>query len=91
VALVGLGPILFPLALVLINLRTRTHASAIALSGFVQSVGYFFGAAGPLAFGILYAVTGGWTASLILMIVLALGGIGAGAVVARGRMLEDGA
>ncbi|MCU1419875.1 MFS transporter [Mycetocola sp.] len=91
VGLVGLGPILFPLALVLINLRTRTHASAIALSGFVQSMGYFFGAAGPLAFGILYAITGGWTASLILMIVLALGGIGAGAVVARGRMLEDGA
>lgn len=91
VALAGLGPILFPLALVLINLRTRTHASAIALSGFVQSMGYFFGAAGPLAFGILYAVTGGWTAPLVLMIVLALGGIGAGAVVARGRTLEDGA
>ncbi|MET0716091.1 MAG: MFS transporter [Mycetocola sp.] len=91
VALVGLGPILFPLALVLINLRTRTHASAIALSGFVQSMGYLFGAAGPLAFGILYAVTGGWTAPLVLMIVLALSGIGAGAVVARGRMLEDGA
>jgi CP family cyanate transporter-like MFS transporter len=91
VALTGLGPILFPLALVLINLRTRTHKSAIALSGFVQSIGYLFGAAGPLAFGILYAVTGGWTAPLGLMVVLALGGIGAGAVVARGRALEDGA
>jgi CP family cyanate transporter-like MFS transporter len=91
VALTGLGPMLFPLALVLINLRTRTHESAIALSGFVQSIGYLFGAAGPLAFGILYAVTGGWTAPLALMVVLALGGIGAGAIVARGRTLEDGA
>jgi CP family cyanate transporter-like MFS transporter len=91
VALAGLGPILFPLALVLINLRTRTHASAIALSGFVQSVGYAFGAVGPLGVGILYAVTGGWTAPLILLTVLALGGLGAGAVVARGRTLEDGA
>jgi CP family cyanate transporter-like MFS transporter len=91
VALAGIGPMLFPLALVLMNLRTRTHEAAVALSGFVQGVGYIIGAAGPLAFGILYAVTGGWTAPLVLMMVLALGGIGAGAIVARGRMLEDGA
>lgn len=91
VALAGLGPMLFPLALVLINLRTRTHEAAIALSGFVQGMGYVLGAAGPLAVGILYTATGGWTAPLVLLLVLALGGIGAGAVVARGRMLEDGA
>ena len=91
VALVGLGTMLFPLSLVLINLRTRTHDSSIALSGFAQSIGYCFGAAGPLAFGILFAVTGSWTAPLVVMLVLALGGIGAGAIVGRGRMLEDGA
>lgn len=91
VALAGLGPILFPLALVLINLRTRTHQSAIALSGFVQSMGYVLGAMGPLAFGILHDLTGSWSAPLILLIVLALGGIAAGAIVARGKMLEDGA
>ncbi|HSP51802.1 MAG TPA: MFS transporter, partial [Cryobacterium sp.] len=32
----GLGPLFFPLALVLINLRTRTHEGSVALSGFVQ-------------------------------------------------------
>lgn len=82
---------LFPLALVLINLRTRTPDAAIALSGFVQSMGYVLGATGPLLVGLLYTATGGWTTPLLLLLVLALRGIGAGAVVARGRKLEDGA
>ncbi|WP_354500358.1 MFS transporter [Mycetocola sp. 2940] len=91
VALAGLGPMLFPLSLVLINLRTRTGNAAIALSGFVQSLGYVLGAAGPLAVGMLYTATGSWTAPLVLLILLALGCVGAGAVVGRRRMLEDGA
>ena len=57
----GHGPLLFPLALVLINLRTRTHDGAVALSGFVQRVGYTLGAFGPLVVGLLHQVTGGWT------------------------------
>ena len=48
VAFAGAGPLLFPLALVLINLRTRTHAGSVALSGFVQGIGYTIGAVGPL-------------------------------------------
>ena len=49
VALAGIGPLLFPLALVLINLRTRTHSGAVAISAFVQSAGYLIVAIGPLA------------------------------------------
>src|SRR5690606_4126501 len=33
----GLGPLLFPLALLLINLRSSTPGTTVALSGFVQS------------------------------------------------------
>lgn len=91
VALIGLGPLLFPLALVLINLRTRTHDGAIALSSFVQSVGYFVGALGPLVVGILHELTGGWTVPLVFLLVIALAVTGAGAVLARGGKLEDGA
>ena len=91
VALIGLGPLLFPLALVLINLRTRTHDGAIALSSFVQSVGYFVGALGPLLVGILHELTGGWTVPLLFLLVIALAVTGAGAVLARGGKLEDGA
>lgn len=68
VLLAGLGPLLFPLALVLINLRTASHDGAVALSGFVQSVGYTLGALGPLVVSLLHAVTGSWTVPLLLLL-----------------------
>lgn len=91
VVLIGLGPLLFPLALVLINVRTRTHDGAIALSGFVQSVGYLIGAAGPLVVGIVHDATGGWTVPLLILLLLSVTGLAAGAVIARPGAIEDGA
>lgn len=90
VVLVGLGPLLFPLCLVLINLRTRTHDGAVALSSFTQGVGYTLGALGPLAVGILHQSTGGWTAALVLLALTAIAAGVAGTVIARPHMLEDG-
>ena len=89
VVLVGLGPLLFPLCLVLINLRTRTHDGAVALSSFTQGVGYTLGALGPLAVGILHQLTGGWTAALVLLALTAIAAGVAGTVIARPHMLED--
>jgi CP family cyanate transporter-like MFS transporter len=89
VAMAGLGPLLFPLSLVLINLRTRTHTASVALSGFVQGVGYTIGAFGPLLVGLVHEWTGGWSAPIILLGVASLASIFAGAVVARPHMLED--
>ncbi|WP_308799805.1 MFS transporter [Agromyces silvae] len=89
VALAGLGPLLFPLALVLINLRTRTHSGSVALSGFVQSAGYLLVAAGPLVIGAVHEWTGGWTWPLVILLVSAVPAAVAGFVVARPRYLED--
>lgn len=89
VAFAGAGPLLFPVALVLINLRTRTHEMAVALSGFVQGVGYTLGALGPLLFGLLHELTGGWTAPLILLLVSAGVAAVAGMALGRPRMIED--
>ena len=89
VAFAGLGPLLFPLCLVLINVRTRTHAGSVALSGFTQGLGYTLGALGPLAVGVLHQVTGGWTLALIVLIATALAAAAAGALAARPRYLED--
>ena len=89
VAFEGIGTLLFPLALVLINLRTRTHAGAVALSGFVQSAGYLMVAVGPLAVALLHEATGGWTAPLWLLLASAVPAAVAGGVVARPRFLED--
>jgi MFS transporter, CP family, cyanate transporter len=89
VALAGLGPLLFPLSLVLINLRTRTHEGSVALSGFVQGIGYTLGALGPLLVGLLHELTGGWVWPLVFLLSSAFAAAIAGAVVARPHLLED--
>lgn len=89
VGLAGLGPLFFPLALVLINLRSRTHAGAVALSSFVQSIGYIVGALGPLLFGLAHELSGGWTWPLLFLLATALPILFAGAVIGRPHMLED--
>jgi CP family cyanate transporter-like MFS transporter len=89
VVFAGLGPLLFPLCLVLINVRTRTHEGSVALSGFTQGLGYTLGALGPLVVGLLHQVTGGWTVALIVLTATALAAAAAGFVVARPRALED--
>ena len=60
VSLVGLGASTFPLALTLVNLRTRTPAGSAALSGFMQGVGYGLSCLGPLLFGLLHEHSHGW-------------------------------
>jgi len=89
VAAAGLGQMLFPLALVLINLRTRTHEGSVAMSGFVQGVGYTLGALGPLVFGLLHGLTGDWLLPLAFLTATGLGVTVAGAVIARPHLLED--
>lgn len=87
--LVGIAASVFPLALTLIGLRSRTSQGTAALSGFTQSVGYLISAVGPLGMGILYEVTGGWTVPLSALTVLALAQLGAGLAVARPSYVED--
>jgi CP family cyanate transporter-like MFS transporter len=89
VSFAGLGPLLFPLCLVLINMRTRTHEGAVALSGFVQGLGYTLGAMGPLLVGVLHQLTGGWLWPLLFLIATAFAAAFAGAVLARPTVLED--
>lgn len=89
VALVGAGPLTFPLALVLINLRTRSHVGSVALSGFVQSLGYVIVALGPMLVGVLHSATGGWTVPIIVLAAVAIPGSLAGVIVARPHQLED--
>ncbi len=89
VALYGLGPLLFPLILVLLGLRTRTHEGSVALSGFVQSCGYAIAAAFPLGIGLLHDATDSWTGPLIVLACIVAAGIPAGVVAARPHTVED--
>lgn len=89
VPLLGLGPSTFPLALTLINLRTRTPGGSAALSGFMQGVGYALASLGPLLFGVLHEATGGWAWPFAMLaasvVVMATGGW----LACKPRMLED--
>ncbi|MDF2555085.1 MAG: yycB 1, partial [Microbacterium sp.] len=89
VVLLGTCPLLFPLVLVLLNLRTRTHEGAVALSGIVQSVGYAIAAVFPFGVGIAHTLTGGWTVPLGMLAVLMIAGIPAGIIAARPRTVEE--
>ncbi|MDH6703798.1 CP family cyanate transporter-like MFS transporter [Kitasatospora sp. MAA19] len=58
------------LGLAFIVLRTGSAAGAAQLGGMSQAVGYLVAAAGPVGAGALHQLTGGWTATLVLMLVL---------------------
>lgn len=89
VIIAGSGPLLFPLALVMVNLRTRTPRTSMALSGFATTIAYVVALSGPPALGMLFSVTGNWTAALIFLTVISLSGSAAGIVLARQRIVDD--
>ncbi|WBP87743.1 CynX/NimT family MFS transporter [Kitasatospora cathayae] len=70
------------LGLAFIVLRTGTAAGAAQLGGMSQAIGYLVAAAGPVGAGALHQLTGGWDATLALMLVLVVvvgaAGFGAG-------------
>ncbi|MDR6866498.1 CP family cyanate transporter-like MFS transporter [Microbacterium resistens] len=89
VCLYGLVGALFPLSLVLISIRARTPESAVALSGFVQSVGYTLAAVFPILIGVLHETTGGWQVPLIVVAAVIVASIPAGLLAGRRRTVED--
>ena len=89
VVLLGLPPLLFPMMLVLLGLRTRAHDTAVATSGFVQSVGYAFAALVPLAIGVTHEITGDWTVALVILGVVIAMAAPAAVFVVRSGTVED--
>ncbi|HYH34322.1 MAG TPA: MFS transporter [Nocardioides sp.] len=77
------------LAFALVVLRSPDDDVVRRLSGMSQLVGYGIGAAAPLAVGALYAVTGGWTAPLLLLLAVAAAMGIAGAVAGRPVAVGD--
>lgn len=87
--LLGLSGFAFPTAIALITARTRDPVVTGRLSGFVQPVGYFLAALGPMLVGVVHEATGDWDAVLLgLMasgVVMSLVGVRA----ARPVMVDD--
>ncbi|MFD3514993.1 CynX/NimT family MFS transporter [Streptomyces sp. NPDC058657] len=80
------------LALAFMSMRARDAASAGALSAMAQSIGYLLAAVGPVVFGLLHTVSGGWKVPLLLMCVAAAGQTAVALVAGRGtvRPVGDG-
>ncbi|HVM55861.1 MAG TPA: MFS transporter [Gaiellaceae bacterium] len=72
----------FPLSLTLMVMRSPDARRAAELAGMAQAIGYGMAALGPLIAGALHAATGGWTATLLFMLLLGVpmtvAGLGAG-------------
>ena len=89
VSIFGLTAIMFPLSLVLLSIRARTPETAVALSGFVQSIGYAIAATFPLLIGLLHETTAGWWIPLLVIAGVLVVSIPAGMIAGRRRTVED--
>lgn len=85
----GIGLLLIPVGLTLINLRSRTQDGAAELSGFTQGAGYLFGAIGPIAVSGLHSMTGDWISAFWFLLIMALVALGAGVIAVKPRFIED--
>lgn len=86
---IGTGLCSFPLALTLVNLRSRTPEGTAALSGSTQATGYLLAAAGPFAVGVVHDASGGWTVPVLLLLALTVPQAVVGAYCARPGAVED--
>ncbi|MGC4851918.1 MFS transporter [Micromonospora sp. DT4] len=89
VILLAIGQGTFPMILATLGLRARTAEGTVALSAFTQSTGYVIAALGPLTVGILYEITGGWTAPIGFLLGALVVQTAAGLAIARPRYIED--
>lgn len=86
----GLGQGTFAIALLMMNLRSRTTYGSGVLSGFSQGLGYAGAAIVPLLFGIVKDATGGWSASFAMLVGCILVMLTGAFMINGPRKIEDG-
>ena len=79
----------FALGLTLVVLRSATPLTAARLGGVAQCLGYLVAATGPVVLGALHDLTGGWSWSLGLLLVLLVPMAWAGWGAARDAVLPE--
>ena len=78
------------MALTIMAESAADHASAGALSGMAQSVGYGVAALGPILFGWLHELSGAWVASIALLAAFLIAQLIVGALLRVDRQVLDG-
>jgi CP family cyanate transporter-like MFS transporter len=89
VVLFGAGPLLFPLSLVLINLRTESTSASLQLSAFTQFVAYSVAATVPPLMGLSRAITGSWSVALACLALSGLAAAWSAVVLSRNNTVES--
>ena len=87
--LVGLGALTFPLVLVQVAVRGSTPRVAVRLSAFVQTFAYIAAGSTVFVLGVLHDATRDWTASLVVLIVIAALPLATLKVIARPERVDD--
>jgi CP family cyanate transporter-like MFS transporter len=80
---------MFPLALTLLNLRSRNQETVLAVSAFGQGISYSLATTMVLLVGILREISGGWEVALVLLFAIALASSLAGLQLAKEKFVED--
>jgi CP family cyanate transporter-like MFS transporter len=89
ILLLGLGQgAAMGLSLYFMIARSSTSATAAALSGMSQSTGYLIASTGPLVVGLLHAASGGWLASIVLLLVVAVATMVTGVLAGRPLLVD---
>ena len=84
-----MGPLLFPLAVVLINLRTESQAASLQLSGFTQAIAYVAASMAPPLMGLAYELTGGWELAIFCLGAVPITASFSAFVIKRGHTVEQ--
>lgn len=89
VTLAAVGTVIFPMGMVLVNIRARTLEGATALTSFGQGVGYTFASLGPLLTGAAHEATDSFFIPLTVMAAIGLVTLVAGYFASRQTYVED--
>ena len=86
---VGSGSIVFPLALLLVNTRTRDHRVTVSVSAFAQGAAYLTAGVFSIVLGVIHQLTGSWTVPFVVLAATAAISVPVILVLRRGRMIDD--
>ncbi|MFW9044899.1 MFS transporter [Corynebacterium striatum] len=89
VTLAAVGTVIFPMGMVLVNIRARTLEGATALTSFGQGVGYTFASLGPLLTGAAHEATDSFFIPLTVMAAIGPVTLVAGYFASRQTYVED--
>ena len=80
----------FGLSVFFFTARAADGPTAASLSGFAQATGYLVAITGPLLIGFLHSATGGWAASVWVLLAVGVVQLSSGLLAGRARTISAG-